>query len=195
MKTVSQIRITPSQTLLDGKQVSNSGITGIYREMIGNYPKFFKMDSLCKLGFVAAELLLGSMTAEEKENGAIILFNRNGSLITDRNYQQTIADDNYFPSPALFVYTLANIVTGEIAIRHKIYGESSFYILENRDEKRMEEIVENAFLTSDPSFILTGWVDYDDEEHYLAEMKIMKNNRYGRTDFTTQTADHRRSQP
>lgn len=36
MKTVSQIRITPSQTLLDGKQVSNSGITGIYREMIGN---------------------------------------------------------------------------------------------------------------------------------------------------------------
>ena len=38
----------------------------------------------------------------------------------------------------------------------------------------MEEIVENAFLTSDPSFILTGWVDYDDEEHYLAEMKIMK---------------------
>lgn len=174
MKTVSQIRITPSQTLLDGKQVSNSGITGIYREMIGNYPKFFKMDSLCKLGFVAAELLLGSMTAEEKENGAIILFNRNGSLITDRNYQQTIADDNYFPSPALFVYTLANIVTGEIAIRHKIYGESSFYILENRDVKRMEEIVENAFLTSDPSFILTGWVDYDDEEHYLAEMKIMK---------------------
>lgn len=174
MKIVSQIRITPSQTLLDGKQVSNSGITGIYREMIGNYPKFFKMDSLCKLGFVAAELLLGSMTAEEKENGAIILFNRNGSLITDRNYQQTIADDNYFPSPALFVYTLANIVTGEIAIRHKIYGESSFYILENRDEKRMEEIVENAFLTSDPSFILTGWVDYDDEEHYLAEMKIMK---------------------
>ena len=174
MKTVSQIRITPSQTLLDGKQVSNSGITGIYREMIGNYPKFFKMDSLCKLGFVAAELLLGSMTAEEKENGAIIIFNRNGSLITDRNYQQTIADDNYFPSPALFVYTLANIVTGEIAIRHKIHGESPFYILENRDEKRMEEIVENAFLTSDPSFILTGWVDYDDEEHYLAEMKIMK---------------------
>ena len=174
MKTVSQIRITPSQTLLDGKQVSNSGITGIYREMIGNYPKFFKMDSLCKLGFVAAELLLGSMTAEEKENCAIILFNRNGSLITDRNYQQTIADDNYFPSPALFVYTLANIVTGEIAIRHKIYGESSFYIRENRDEKRMEEIVENAFLTSDPSFILTGWIDYDDEEHYLAEMKIMK---------------------
>ena len=42
-------------------------------------------------------------------------------------FQETIQHaDSYYPSPALFVYTLPNIVTGEIAIRNKYYGETSF---------------------------------------------------------------------
>ena len=120
MKTIAEISITPNRTILNGDTISTANIAGLYREFVGDYPKFFKMDSLCKLGFIGSELLLKGINAEEKENAAIILFNRNGSLITDRNYQKTITDDNYFPSPALFVYTLANIVTGEIAIRNKI---------------------------------------------------------------------------
>ncbi len=173
MKVLSQVQITPSSVILNGKSISASSINGIYREFIGDYPKFFKMDSLCKLGFVAAELLLKNIPIEEKENAAIILFNRNGSLVTDRNYQKTISKEDYFPSPALFVYTLANIVTGEIAIRHKIYGESSFYVLPNPEESTMNEVVRNTFLTSSPSFILTGWVDYDNDEDYLADIKLV----------------------
>lgn len=173
MTTLAHIRITPSETLLNGKVISNSNISGIYREFIGDYPKFFKMDSLCKLGFIAAELILKGQTLVQKENASIILFNRNGSLITDRNYQKTIADDNYFPSPALFVYTLANIVTGEIAIRHKICGESSFYVLSHQNDEMMLDVVKNAYLTSTPSFILTGWVDYEDEGNYLADIKLV----------------------
>lgn len=173
MKTLAQIRITPHGTVLNGETISTANIAGLYREFAGDYPKFFKMDSLCKLGFIGAELLLKDKSAEEKENASIILFNRNGSLITDRNYQKTISEENYFPSPSLFVYTLANIVTGEIAIRHKIYGESSFYVLDNPDYDKMNDIVENAYLTSSPSFILTGWVDYDDEENYIAELRLV----------------------
>ena len=30
----------------------------LYRTHVGNYPKFFKMDPLCRLGFVASEMLL-----------------------------------------------------------------------------------------------------------------------------------------
>ncbi len=173
MITLAHIRITPSETWLNGKVVSNSNINGIYREFIGDYPKFFKMDSLCKLGFIAAELILKGQTPELKENASIILFNRNGSLITDRNYQMTIADDHFFPSPALFVYTLANIVTGEIAIRHKIYGESSFYVLPHQDDEMINDVVNKAYLTSNPSFILTGWVDYDDDDNYVADIKLV----------------------
>lgn len=173
MKTIAEISITPNRTILNGDTISTANVAGLYREFVGDYPKFFKMDSLCKLGFIGAELLLKGISAEEKENAAIILFNRNGSLITDRNYQKTITDDNYFPSPALFVYTLANIVTGEIAIRNKIYGESSFYVLNNQDMDLMNDIINNTYLTSSPTFILTGWVDFDDEHNYEAKLKLV----------------------
>lgn len=174
MKTLSHVRVTPEGAWLNGVQLSSASITGLYREFAGNYPKFFKMDSLCRLGFVAAELLLRNMTPEEKELGAVMLFNRNGSLVTDRNYQATIATpDNYFPSPALFVYTLANIVTGEIAIRHKIYGETSFILLPEPDFPLMEQMASELFLTSSPPWVLTGWVDYDDEHSYLADLKLI----------------------
>lgn len=173
MKTIAEIFITPNGAVLNGERLSTANIAGLYREFVGDYPKFFKMDSLCKLGFIGAELLLKDISAEEKKNAAIILFNRNGSLITDRNYQNTITDDNYYPSPALFVYTLANIVTGEIAIRNKIYGESSFYVLNEQDVDLMNDIVNNAYLTSSHTFILTGWVDYEDEHNYEAKLKLV----------------------
>lgn len=172
----------------DGSLLGGS-LSLLYKELGGNYPKFHKMDGLCKLGFIGAEALLGNGgafremseskgheidEAQFKENGAVILFNRSGSLTTDRNYEKTIvADDNYFPSPALFVYTLANIVTGEIAIRHKIYGESSFYILDSEDEDLMTRIVGDVYLTSSPSYVLTGWVEYDDANNYYAKMKLI----------------------
>ncbi|MDE5628681.1 MAG: hypothetical protein K2I69_03880 [Muribaculaceae bacterium] len=173
MKTLAHVRITPTDTSVNGATVSSASLAGLYREFAGDYPKFFKMDSLCKLGFMAAELCLKNLSADEKENTAVILFNRNGSLVTDRNYQKTIESDNYFPSPALFVYTLANIVTGEIAIRHKIYGETSFYVLDSRDETLMDEIVSDTLLTSSPRYILTGFVEYENEQNYIADIKLV----------------------
>lgn len=164
--------------MLNGNVISDKGIVNLYREYAGDYPKFFKMDSLCKLGFIAAEILLKDFSLEEKENCAVILFNRNGSLITDRNYENTIVEDNqYFPSPALFVYTLANIVTGEIAIRHKIYGETSFYVIDRNDNDYIDEIVKETLLTTNPSMILYGWVDYNNEADYLADLKLLNINK------------------
>lgn len=178
MKNISSIKVTPAETILNGYVISDKGIVDLYRKFAGDYPKFFKMDSLCKLGFIAAEIILKDFSPEEKEDCAIILFNRNGSLITDRNYENTIANDEcYYPSPALFVYTLANIVTGEIAIRHKIYGETSFYVTDRYDEDFMESIVRETLHTSNPSMILYGWVDYNDENDYLAELKLYENKK------------------
>lgn len=178
MKTISQVTIAPGGVKVDGREVSTATDLGaLYRQCVGDYPKFFKMDGLCKLGFLGAELLLGKLSAEEKENAAVILFNRSGSLVTDRNYQKTIGDTDYFPSPALFVYTLANIVTGEIGIRHKIYGETSFYIMDARNDARMDLIVDSALTTSTPSVVLTGWLEYDNSGSYLAELKLVKNTK------------------
>lgn len=179
MRTLSKIEISQNGIILNGVPVecSDTGLNAMYRTLIGDYPKFFKMDSLCKLGFIGAELLLKDVPQEQKNDAAIILFNRSGSLITDRNYQRTIESDaDYFPSPSLFVYTLSNIVTGEIAIRYKIYGESSFYILDKEDENEIDSIAGNAYLTSNPSFILTGWIEYDNEKHFKANMKLISKD-------------------
>lgn len=177
MKIMSEIMVSPGEVWLNGKIISRKGITDLYREYAGDYPKFFKMDSLCKLGFIGAEILLKEFSPKEKEDCAIVLFNESSSLITDRNYENTIHDpENYYPSPALFVYTLANIVTGEIAIRHKIFGETSFYVTDKYDNVYMESIVRNIFQTSSPSMVLYGWVDYKTDKDYLASLKVLNNN-------------------
>ena len=124
------------------------------------------MDRLCKVGTLAAELVLKDKTFDRetvKADWAVILMNSASSLDDDRQYQETIRDrENYYPSPSIFVYTLANIVTGEIAIRHKIGGESSFYVFEHFDGARMDELAARAF-DDNPELntLLCGWVDYD----------------------------------
>ena len=136
------------------------------------------MDTLSKLGFIASELLLNTeenRSFEPREDRAVILFNRNASLQADTAYQTTIQDpDNFFPSPAAFVYTLPNIVTGEIAIRNKYYGETSFKIIEDYDEKIIEKNLKLAFKDPVTTSIIGGWVDCEDEEHFEAKIFLME---------------------
>lgn len=151
----------------------------IYHTIGIQYPKFFKMDNLCKAGTLAAELLLRDIDFDRenvKPDWAVILMNSASSLDDDRKYQQTIADpDNYYPSPAVFVYTLANIVTGEICIRHKIGGESSFYIFKQYDEAQINQFVEQAFASNpDLSHIICGWVDVDGDK---IDVRLMLTTR------------------
>ncbi|MBQ2077249.1 MAG: hypothetical protein II471_07025 [Bacteroidales bacterium] len=178
-----RVYISTDKVIVDGKalELTEKGsalLTQIYRSHIGDYPKFFKMDTLCKLGFVASELLLnseGNRNFEPREDRAVILFNRNASLQADTNYQSTIQDsENFFPSPAAFVYTLPNIVTGEIAIRNKYYGETSFIVIEENDEKLMEQNLSVAFQDTDTQSIIGGWLDCTDEEHFEANIFIME---------------------
>lgn len=159
----------------------NAQLTELYRTHIGDWPKFFKMDTLSKAGFVASELLLkkiGERRCEGDEfiqNRAIVLFGSTASLCADRNYQETIQDkDNYFPSPALFVYTLPNIVTGEIAIRNHWRGESSFYVLEAPDAGQMAFHLACAFQDSVTESILAGWVDSTMNDDFQAFMTVVR---------------------
>ena len=210
--TTHTIRITPEEVILDqrkiwerkeelGKQEGlehHSLLTSLYKQMIGDYPKFYKMDGLSRLGFVASEILLNAekgetdkerKNEEEKkkqeerkeeerknlEERAIIFFNHSSSIASDRNYKESIKDkDNYFPSPSIFVYTLPNIVTGEIAIRNHFQGETSFFILPDKDKKMMEEILQASCRDGQSKSFLTGWIDYEDERHFEAELKICR---------------------
>lgn len=191
--TTHTIRITPKEVILDqrklwermeelGKQEGkehHSLLTTLYKQMIGNYPKFYKMDGLSRLGFVASEILLNAEKGETDKERAIIFFNHSSSIVSDRNYKVSINDkNNYFPSPSIFVYTLPNIVTGEIAIRNHFHGETSFFILPDKDERMMEEILQASCRDAQSKSFLTGWIDYEDERHFEADLKIKKMRNY-----------------
>ena len=186
VKKKHQVHITPQGIWLDGKVFAidkegkqSSLLTALYKQITGNYPKYYKMDGLCRLGFIASELLLkaerdeGSFTEDTNKTRAIVFFNRSSSIASDKKYLASIVEkDNYFPSPSVFVYTLPNIVTGEIAIRNGYHGETSFYILPHKNELLMQDIIETTFMDVQTTSILTGWLDYEDSEHFEADLYI-----------------------
>ncbi|MBQ3635412.1 MAG: 3-oxoacyl-ACP synthase [Bacteroidales bacterium] len=186
-KTTHRVRITPGTVEVDGEKIETKStgremLTELYHERVGDYPKYHKMDMLSKLGFIATELLLGAEGGErfvDREDRAIVFFNRTSSIDTDRHYQETIADaGKYFPSPALFVYTLPNIVTGEIAIRNHYHGETSFYVLAERDEEMIERVVRVTLRDEATQSIVTGWIDYEDEERFEADIRLEEVERW-----------------
>lgn len=171
-----EIEITTTSVLLDGKtiaveQTGEKMLVELYRRYVGDYPKFFKMDTLSRLGFIAAELLLKqSAVSNQQSVDAVILANRSASIKNDTDYLATITDGNYYPSPALFVYTLPNIVTGEIAIRHHIQGETSFYILNT--PQQLETIIAATPFQS----ALVGWCECSEPNMFYAKMQLIWNN-------------------
>ena len=177
-----EVYITPNEVIVDGKILDHNEQGGamlieLYRTHVGDYPKFFKMDTLSRLGFIASELLLQAEAEprfEPREDRALVFFNRSASLQADTAYQETIQDpNNFYPSPAAFVYTLPNIVTGEIAIRNKYYGETSFIVMEHCDENIMARELQNASLDPMTQSILGGWLDCTDENHFEAKLYLI----------------------
>ena len=180
--TIHHLMITPEQVTLDGMllQENDHGtshfLVQLYKSQVGDYPKFYKMDGLSRLGFMAAELLVkseGRNVVDDAESRAVLFFNAHSSLAADRKYLESIVDsDNYFPSPAAFVYTLPNIVTGEVAIRHGYHGETSFYILPDKDDALMQQVMLATTVDGRMRSMIAGWVDYIDAEHFLADVAI-----------------------
>ncbi len=187
LKKTHQVELSTKEVIVDGKllslqntNTSSSLLTCLYKQEVGDYPKFYKMDGLCRLGFIASELILkaeGKVRCQECDDRAIVFFNRSSSISSDKKYLESIQDkDNYFPSPSVFVYTLPNIVTGEIAIRNHYHGETSFYILPSADGTQMEEVIETVFQDCHIKSVLTGWIDYEDEEHFEASIALVELN-------------------
>lgn len=160
----------------------NEFIKAVYKQSELNYPKFFKMDSLSKLTFVASELLLKDVINTEEENNIALLFaNRSSSLDTDLKYQESIQDyENYFPSPAVFVYTLPNICIGEVSIKNNLKSENSFFIFDSFSETFFKTYAEQLILSKKAEKVLCGWVEVLNNEYhsfvYLVEKEGVINH-------------------
>lgn len=137
-----------------------------------SYPKFYKMDRMSKLGVLGAEVLLQnkSIAGLPSSSVAVVLSNAHASLDTDRRYFDSIKS---IPSPSLFVYTLSNIVTGEICIRHGFKGENAFFVTPAFEPATMAEYVGAVMEMPNTSACIAGWIDVLGEQHevflYLVE--------------------------
>ena len=140
-------------------------LVSIYQHYQLHYPKFYKMDNLSKLGWLAAEILLQDNFQKENyrpEDVGLILANANSSLDDDLKYFETTKE---IPSPSLFVYTLPNIVIGEICIRNNFKGEHAFFIQDTFDadfiEKQVNYLLDKNILQA----CICGWVDVLEQEY------------------------------
>lgn len=150
-------------------------IKAAYKSQNTKYPKFFKMDNLSKLAFLAADILLKNLNLnlEEDNKVALVFSNKASSLDTDILHQKSIQNkDNYFPSPAVFVYTLPNICLGEISIKYKLYTENSFFIFERFNAEHLLTYSMSLLNTNNTESVLCGWVELE-EENYEAFLYLV----------------------
>ncbi|MDR2499377.1 MAG: hypothetical protein LBD28_08050 [Tannerellaceae bacterium] len=165
-------------------------LLNLYRSLGLDYPKFFKMDVLSKLGILAAELLLAGEErgeAEAMEDRSIACFNRSASLDADIAYAKTIQPQDFYPSPSLFVYTLPSIVTGEIAIRHRLRGETSFYVTREWDAEFVVETVRQIFAVGASRSVVAAWLECE-EDRFEAFMMLVGDDGDG-LKFSTDIAN------
>lgn len=135
------------------------------------------MDNLSKLGYIASIKLLNGFNFDcNPSEIALVLSNKSSSLDSDLKHQNCI---DTMPieeiSPAIFVYTLANIVAGEIAIKHKIQGETSFFISESYNEKFMKQYAANL-IEKGSKYVIYGWCELLGSE-YSANITMIKKKQ------------------
>ena len=164
--------------IFSGERPLENFLQAAYDHVKIDYPKFYKMDPLSRLGFLAAEILIRkhSISGYDPAAVAVVLSNCHSSLDSDQKYFEA---SRKAASPALFVYTLPNIVVGEICIRHKIKGENAFFVSERFDPELLADYVDVILSTGSAQVCLAGWVDVLNEHHdvflYLIEKKLAGN--------------------
>jgi hypothetical protein len=149
------------------------------------YPKFHKMDQLSKLGFLGAEFLLQNVLLKEEfaqDRIGIILANQNASLDTDKKYYNLLSEGK--ASPAVFVYTLPNIVIGEICIKHGIKGENTFFISSEYDVKAQVSYINTLFAANEIDACIGGWVELLGNQYECFMYVVARNSVLSAVSFT-----------
>jgi hypothetical protein len=177
------ITISKSKVLFDGQLIYQfSGeddflifSKDLYKKIECNYPKFYKMDNLSKLAFLAGELLIkrSKLTGIPAENVALLFANTGSTIDTDTKFIESL---EAIPSPAIFVYTLPNIAIGELCIRHGWKGEGLFLI---QSQFNPQELIEHTTFTFDAGntkACLLGWVDFFAADNYVANLWLITDS-------------------
>ncbi len=140
----------------------------LYLTLNLSYAKFYKMDEISKLYFLAVELLLENSfwTRSFGKHTALVAGTTNGCEESDKRHLTTISGiGNSLPSPATFVYTLPNIMLGEVCIRHGITGDNTCLIMRRGDTTFLNQYTKIILAEKDVAFCITGYVNYQTQNY------------------------------
>ena len=160
------VRIKNGRIILDGEVIFSSEVDiarflkASFKFLNIKYPKFHKMDRLSKLGFIASEIVLKNNNIDEET--ALVFSNNSSSLDSDQNYQESVKD---FPSPSLFVYTLPNIVLGEISIRYQLKSENVFFIEDEFNANLLIDYSKQLIESKKANKVLCAWLNLHNDEY------------------------------
>jgi hypothetical protein len=179
------------QRIFENKVVDiNDFLLSIYQHFQLNYPKFYKMDNLSKLGWLASEILLKDSFKKDSyqpEEVGVVLANSNSSLDDDIKYFDSVKD---IASPSLFVYTLPNIVIGEICIRNHFKGEHAFFIQDNFDAGFIAQQVKYLLDSNILKACICGWVDVLEQSYKASLFLVEKQKREHSLSFSAENIDN-----
>lgn len=180
------------ERLVNSNTDSTELLREAYQKLGVSYPKFFKMDTLGKLGIIGTESFFadGSLKERYKDDEiAVLLANSSSSMESDVAHKNNYTDGK--ASPAIFVYTLPNIVIGEICIRHQLFSESNFYIFEKFDAAEMLMQAQVLLSESNSKACILGWVE-SFEDNFEAAFFLLEEE--GETEATEKVLNERFSQ-
>ena len=169
---VAKMQTIASFTLDSGDRPFAEFIREEYRALEDQNMKFFKMSDLAKTAYIATEnLQKGRNLREEFEprDIAIILSNRSASLDDDALHQRNI-DHLGGASPAVFVYTLPNVASGEVCIRNGFKGDNTFFI-EEEPGSMCEDYARYLLERGHAKAVVHGWCEQLGES-CRAELKL-----------------------
>ncbi len=152
-----------------------------YRQLDIDYPKYHKMDGLCKAIFVATELLARA-SGPFLGDTALIFANRSASYLSDSKHATGIFDpENPGASPATFVYTLPNIAMGEISIRHQLHSENVFFIFDRYLPEFLVPYTHTVLDSRPTGSAIGGWTEISEQTCDLLLYHIGKSGRIPHT--------------
>ena len=176
VKPCNELLISKPHVILDSiiirknHEIENREILrNIYKEESNTYPKFYKMDALSQLAFAGASILdnRGIFRAWNKERVGLLFINSWGSLESDMHHQKLIDTKNTAPSPSVFVYTLPNILIGELCIYFGWNGENLFMIDNKFDRSEWLDMAQSWIENNAVDHVIGGWVEYYQNEMAL----------------------------
>lgn len=172
-EVLAQCRIEKNRILMEEEVVfSEEGsceafVRAAFKSLGRPYMKFYKMDTLSKLAFTASEFLISHPACADylQRDVALVLSNRASSLDTDRQHVRLCIENGGEASPAVFVYTLPNVLMGELCIRHKWQGRNLFFVSDVYDEVLLKEYVSYLFGAGKAEACIYGWVDLLEDDY------------------------------